>query len=201
MQWDPQEVIMRENEQRNKVRNAVKEFLPAYVGQTETLGKSTSILPSHTVGVYSSKIPLVSTAYIQHPPVKPLRKSIEATEIPVVHPKPRTKIPSTSDSIVTAVKTSPPKTVESYKSPGKKVEHHETIMSPRPVKRLHSRQIPESSVVITKEESLSDRDRSEPISQKSEDSSEKIPMYTEKPSSYNRHVEETTDENDNTRSL
>ncbi|KAH9594755.1 hypothetical protein MS3_00008194 [Schistosoma haematobium] len=201
MQWDPQEVIMRENEQRNKVRNAVKEFLPAYVGQTETLGKSTSILPSHTVGVSSSKIPLVSTAYIQHPPVKPLRKSIEATEIPVVHPKPRTKIPSTSDSIVTAVKTSPPKIVESYKSPGKKVEHHETIMSPRPVKRSHSRQIPESSVVITKEESLSDRDRSEPISQKSEDSSEKIPMYTEKPSSYNRHVEETTDENNNTRSL
>ncbi|CAI2723596.1 unnamed protein product [Schistosoma spindalis] len=202
MKWDPQEVIMRENEQRNKVRDAVKEFLPAYVGQTETLRKSTSVLPSHTVGVSSSKIPLVSTAYIQQPPVKPLRKPIEVTEISVVHPKPRTKFPSTSDGIVTAVKTtSLPKTVESYKSPGKKVEHHETIMSPRPVKRSHSRQIPESSVVITKEESLSIRDRSEPISQKSEDSSEKIPIHSEKPSSYDRHVEETTDENNNTRSL
>ncbi|KAK4472699.1 hypothetical protein MN116_003927 [Schistosoma mekongi] len=206
--WNPQEVTMRENEKRNKVRNAVKEFLPAYVGHSETLKKSTSALPLQTIGVSSTKVPLVSTAYIQQPSVKPFKKTIESIDVSTVHTKPATKIPSTSDNVVVSVKTSsPPITEESFKSPEKNVEPHKTITSPKPVKRSRSNQIPGSTsttkipVVITKEEGLSKGVESVGRNQKSGSSSENSPSQTEDSPSSSRLLEEANDENHKTRSL
>ncbi|CAH8829605.1 unnamed protein product [Trichobilharzia szidati] len=191
MKWDPQEATIRENEKRAKVRNAVKEFLPAYVEEPETLKKPTTTLPSHTTAITSTKLPLVSAAYIQPPPIKPLRKQTEGGEKPVTPGKVTSKFQPASDTMQAVHKP--------LKSSEEELEHQEALKSPKPVKRSRSKQIPQGTVtrqvslVVTRGESLPATRESDDGSQMSRTQSEDTETYAEKPPPNHRQIEEASD--------
>ncbi|CAH8441706.1 unnamed protein product [Heterobilharzia americana] len=204
MKWDPQEITMRENEKRTKVRNAVKEFLPTYVEQPGTLKKSNTTLPLNAIAGPSTRIPLASAAYIQQPPSKAVRKQAEADEIPIVPTRANGQISSTRSTTLLAEKTPTPKKIQqSYSSAEKELEHQEALMSPKPVKRIRSKQIADPiitrnvPVVVTKEESLSAGHELADASQRSGSPSENTQSYPENSPTNHSRMGEASDGSSN----